>query len=316
MITEKDTNKCMKAFLEDQKYASKCSHLSYYPLVIDKVQGSIITDIDGNEFIDFLSSASSLNMGSTFPPVVEAMKEQIDRFSQYTPAYTYNRTTTAYAKKLASVFPGGVKAKVCFGNCGSDANDAAIKFARAYTGRPKIFVFLNGYHGSTYGSASLTTCSINMRDRMGPFLPEVYAFPYFGSDLSNAFVEENCLKDIETACSSYMSAREVAAVIIEPLQGDGGILPAHPLFIKKLHQWCKDNGVLFISEEVQQRIDNMKDATSAVNMAVEESAQGVTNVANKSSEMVTSMNEIGNEAGSSSEVSVTLSNEVHKFKLD
>ena len=252
MITEKDTQKCMEVFLEDQKYASKCSHLSYYPLVIAKAKGSIITDIDGNEFIDFLSSASSLNMGSAFPPVVKAMKDQIDSFSQYTPAYTYNVKTTEYAKKLCSVYPGGVKAKVCFGNCGSDANDAAIKFSRAYTGRPKIFVFLNGYHGSTYGSASLTTCSINMRDRMGPFLPEIYAFPYFGIDQDDEYVEQNCIKDIETACSSYMSSREVAAVIIEPVQGDGGILPAHPIFLKKLYQWCKDNGVLFISEEVQQ----------------------------------------------------------------
>ena len=95
----------MEVFLEDQKYASKCSHLSYYPLVIAKAKGSIITDIDGNEFIDFLSSASSLNMGSAFPPVVKAMKDQIDSFSQYTPAYTYNVKTTEYAKKLCSVYP-------------------------------------------------------------------------------------------------------------------------------------------------------------------------------------------------------------------
>ena len=252
MITEKDTPKCMEVFREDQKYTAKCNHLSYYPLVIDKIEGSIITDIDGNEYIDFLSSASSLNLGSCFPPVVEAMKKQIDAFSQYTPVYTYNEKTTGYAKRLCSVFPGGGEAKICFGNCGSDGNDAAVKFARAYTGRQKIIVFLNGYHGSTYGSQSLTTCSVNMRSKMGPFLPEIYAFPYFGSDLDDGYVEENCLKDIEAACSSYMNASEVAAVIIEPLQGDGGILPAHPIFMKKLYDWCKENGILFISEEVQQ----------------------------------------------------------------
>lgn len=252
MITEKDTQKCMEVFREDKEVCSKCSHLSYYPLVIAKAEGAIITDVDGNEFIDFLSSASSLNMGSAFPPVVKAMKDQIDSFSQYTPAYTYNMKTTAYAKRLVSVFPGDVKAKVCFGNCGSDANDAAVKFARAYTGRQKIAVFLNGYHGSTYGSASLTTCSINMRDKMGPFLPEVYAFPFYGADMPDDVVEAECMRDIERACSSYINAKEFAAVIIEPLQGDGGILPAHPIFMKKLYNWCKENAILFISEEVQQ----------------------------------------------------------------
>ena len=89
----------MEVFREDKEVCSKCSHLSYYPLVIAKAEGAIITDVDGNEFIDFLSSASSLNMGSAFPPVVKAMKDQIDSFSQYTPAYTYNMKTTAYAKR-------------------------------------------------------------------------------------------------------------------------------------------------------------------------------------------------------------------------
>lgn len=252
MITEKDTQKCMEIFRKDAEVCSRCSHLSYYPLVIAKAEGSVITDIDGNQFIDFLSSASSLNMGSALPEVAEAMKAQIDSFSQYTPAYTYNEKTTAYAERLVSVYPGGVKAKVCFGNCGSDANDAAVKFSRAYTGRQKIIVFLNGYHGSTYGSASLTTCSINMRDKMGPFLPEIYAFPFYSSDMDDELVENECLRDIKRACLSYLSTKEIAAVIIEPVQGDAGILPAHPVFMKKLYDWCRENDILFISEEVQQ----------------------------------------------------------------
>lgn len=152
MITEKDIRKCLKAVKEDSGYVSKCSHLSYFPLVIAKGEGAILTDVDGNEFIDFLSSASSLNLGCSQPDVTAALHAQIDDFVQYTSAYTYNEKTIEYAKKLASVYPGGVKAKVCFGNCGSDANDAAIKFARAFTGRQKIIVFVNGYHGNTYGS--------------------------------------------------------------------------------------------------------------------------------------------------------------------
>ena len=105
----------MEIFRKDAEVCARCSHLSYYPLVIAKAEGSVITDIDGNQFIDFLSSASSLNMGSALPEVAEAMrKAQIDSFSQYTPAYTYNDKTTAYAERLVSVYPGGVKAKGLF----------------------------------------------------------------------------------------------------------------------------------------------------------------------------------------------------------
>lgn len=252
MVTEKNTKKCMEIYELDKKYIAPCMHLSYYPLAIAKVDNAIITDVDGNEYIDFLSSASSLNMGSTNPVVVEAMKKQIDNFAQYALPYTYNEQSVEYAKRLTSVYPGGGDVKIVFGNCGSDGNDAAVKFSRAFTGRQKVIVFKNGYHGSTYGSASMTTVTDRMRNGMGPFLPEIYAFPFFGTDKDDAYVEENCIKEIEEAAATYMPANEVACVVIEPIQGDGGILPAHPIFMKKLYDWCKKNGVLFISEEVQQ----------------------------------------------------------------
>ena len=236
----------------DKKVVAPCQRLSYYPLVIEKGQGAILTDVDGKEYIDFLSSASSLNLGSSHPVVTEAIKEQLDHFSQYTCAYTYNEATTSYAERLTSVFPGGVKAKIAFGNCGSDGNDCAVKFTRAYTGRQKIIVFINGYHGNTYGSSTMTTCSTKMHEKMGPFLPEIYAFPFYGTDVPDDVCEKECLSAIETAFSTWMPANEVAAVVIEPIQGDAGILPAHPIFMKKLYELCHENGILFISEEVQQ----------------------------------------------------------------
>ena len=199
-----------------------------------------------------MSSASSLNIGSSNPIITKAIEEQLKKFTQYTAAYTYNEQTTEYAERLVSVYPGGVKAKVCFGNCGSDGNDAAVKFARAFTGRQKIIVFINGYHGNTYGSCSMTTCSTRMHAKMGPFLPEIYPFPFYGTDKSDEEVERDCMKAMETAFSTYLPATEVAAMVIEPVQGDGGILPAHPIFMKKLYETCKKYGILFISEEVQQ----------------------------------------------------------------
>lgn len=245
-------DRCNSLVERDEKVVAPCQHLSYYPLAIAKVEGSVITDLDGNKFIDFLSSASSLNIGSSNPIITKAIEEQLKKFTQYTAAYTYNEQTTEYAERLVSVYPGGVKAKICFGNCGSDANDAAVKFARAFTGRQKIIVFINGYHGNTYGSCSMTTCSTRMHAKMGPFLPEIYPFPFYGIDKSDEEVERDCMKAMETALSTYLPATEVAAMVIEPVQGDGGILPAHPIFMKKLYETCKKYGILFISEEVQQ----------------------------------------------------------------
>lgn len=243
---------CTAIVERDRKVCAPCSHLSYYPLAIASCEGATITDADGNTFIDFLSSASSLNLGSRHPVINKAIQDQLKKFTQYTAAYTYSEQTTSYAERLVSAYPGGISAKVAFGNCGSDANDAAVKFARAYTGRHKIIVFQNGYHGSTYGSSSMTTCSINMHEKMGPFLSEIYPFPFYGVDVEDDVCERECLRDMERAFSSWLPASEVAAVVIEPIQGDGGILPAHPIFMKKLYQLCKDNGILFISEEVQQ----------------------------------------------------------------
>lgn len=246
------TTKCNEWVERDKKVIAPCQHLSYYPLAIARVEGDTIFDEDGNQFIDFLSSASSLNLGSCFPAITEALKKQLDLYAQYTPAYTYNAAGISYAERLTSVYPGGIDVKLCYGNCGSDCNDAAVKFSRAYTGRTKIITFINAYHGNTYGSMSMSAVTNRMRSKMGPLLPEIYCFPFFGVDVDDETCEAECLKEMERAFASYIPVEEVAAVIIEPVQGDAGLIAAHPIFMKKLYELCKKNGILFISEEVQQ----------------------------------------------------------------
>ena len=242
---------CTKWVERDKKVVAPCSHLSYFPLVVESADGDIIRDADGNEFIDFLTSASSLNLGSRHPVVMKAIEKQITQCTQYTAAYTYNKPMIEYAERLTSVYPGGVEAKICFGNCGSDANDAAVKFARAYTGRQKIITFENSYHGNTYGSSTLSACSTRMSKGMGPFLPEVYHFPFYGEmDVDDSC--KTCVGEIKAAFESYLPPQEVAAVIIELMQGDGGLHMAHPRFIQELYALCKEHGILFIAEEVQQ----------------------------------------------------------------
>ena len=242
-------DKCLQVIDEKEKYLMR--NFQYYPIVIKEAKGSIITDLDNNKFIDFLSSASSLNLGSSNEILTKAIKNQLDKFSQYCIGYIANEQVIEYAKLLTSVYPGGIKAKVSFANSGSEANDTAIKFARAYTKRQKIISFLNGYHGSTYGAISISSCTNKMRNNFGPFLPEVYIFPFYDIDINNEIVERESTKEIEKALENYLPAKEVAAIFIEIVQGDAGILPAHPIFIKKLYNLCKKNGILFIVDDVQ-----------------------------------------------------------------
>lgn len=243
---------CEKWVERDEKVIAPAQRLSYFPLVVEKSVGAVITDADGKEYIDFLSSASSLNLGGTHPAVTQAISEQLLKCSQYTAVYTYNKPMIEYAEKLVSIFPGGGDIKVSFSNCGSEANDAAIKFSRAFTGRSKIITFENSYHGNTYGASSLSACTPKMSQKMGPFLPEVYHFHFVGADEDPAGWDYDCVSHIKRAFQSYLSPDEVAAVILEPLQGDGGMLPAHTLFMQQLYELCREHGILFISEEVQQ----------------------------------------------------------------
>lgn len=249
---DKKTDRCEELIARDRAVIAPCTHLSYFPLAVASADGAILTDEDGSEFIDFLSSASSLNVGSRSPEVMRAMREQMERVTQYAIAYTYGRPSIEYAERLTSSYPGGVRAKIAFGNCGSDANDAAIKFARAYTGRSDVILFTGSYHGSTYGSIGMSACAARLHSKIGPFMPGLHFFPFFGSDLPDDEVERDCLRMIETAFESYLAPEEVAACVIEPVQGDGGLLPAHPIFMRKLHEICAKHGILFISDEVQQ----------------------------------------------------------------
>ena len=182
-----ETNEAWVA--RDTSIIAPCQHLSYFPMVVDHIDHDMIYDVEGNAYIDFLASASSLNLGSNHPKVTEAVKEQLEQYSQYAIVYTYGKPSIEYAEKLASVYPGGIPVKVAFGNCGSDANDAAVKFCRAYTKRTKIITFINGYHGSTYGSMSMSMVTTKMRAKMGPTLPDIFCFPFYDETIEDARCE-------------------------------------------------------------------------------------------------------------------------------
>jgi 4-aminobutyrate aminotransferase len=212
--------------------------------------------VDGNTYLDFLSSAASLNTGHAHPKIVAAVQAQAEKFLNYTVVYAYHQPATELAEKLVQVVPVPAPKKVSFGMSGSDANDGSIKLVRRATGRPKIIAFLRSYHGSTYGAASLSAVSLNMKRGLGPMLPDIYHVPFadcyrcpFGQTYGKCGVE--CVSYIESLLSSAVPADEVAAMFLEPIQGDAGIVVPPPEFLQGLKRICDQNGILFVAEEVQ-----------------------------------------------------------------
>ena len=257
MSSNSKNENCKKIVEEDNKVIAPFSRVPYYPLAIKRGYGSIVEDMDGNKFIDFLSSAGALNTGHCHPKVVEAIKEQAEQCILYTPAYMYHKPLVDLAQKLVKITPGNFPKKVAFGLSGSDANDGAIKLARAYTGRSKIISFIRSYHGSTYGAITLSAVSLNMVRKIGPLLPEIYHMPFpdtYRNPLGGAPEDagKNCLDYLKYAFANYIPPDEVAAIIIEPIQGDGGIVVPPLDYMQGLYNLCKENGILFVSEEVQQ----------------------------------------------------------------
>jgi 4-aminobutyrate aminotransferase len=248
---------CKEAIERDNSVIASACRIPYYPLVISKANGSIVEDLDGNKYIDLLSSAGALNVGHSNREVNQAMIKQINKFINYTSAYFYNEPMIELAERLIEITPGDHKKRVAFGLTGSDANDGAIKFARAFTGRSKILTFLGAYHGATYGSITMSGISPKMRREMGPFLPEIYSFPYpycyrCAFNQKEETCNLDCLETIRTAFRTYLPEEEVAAFVIEPLQGDNGMIVPPKRYIKQLYELCAEKGILFISEEVQQ----------------------------------------------------------------
>lgn len=241
----------------DAKVYPELARIPYYPLAIKKGRGAIIEDFDGNKFIDMLSSASALNTGHSHPRIVKAMKEQIDNFISYTAAYTYSKPLVDLGEELIKITPGDFEKRVVYGLTGSDANDGMIKLARAYTGKSKIISFIGSYHGSTYGAISLSAISSNMRRKIGPLLPDIehirypdcYRCPF---KCHEETCDLQCLNDFKIALNSYMPADEIAAILMEPIGGDAGIIVPPKKYMKALYEICKENNILFVSEEVQQ----------------------------------------------------------------
>ncbi len=243
----------------DLKVISPAQRIVYYPFVVEKAQGARMWDVDGKEYIDFLSGAATTNVGHRHPRVVAAIKKQCDKFIHSAFIYTYYEGPVRLAEKLCEITPGAFPKRVAYGLSGGDANDGTIKLARCYTQRKKIIAFLESYYGTTYGAISLSAITLRMRRKMGPFLPEIHHIPFPDCyrcifNLQYPDCGLYCLDAVETLFDTVVPPEEVAALIVEPIQGDAGIVVPPVDYLPKLKTLCKDHGILFAAEEVQTGI--------------------------------------------------------------
>jgi 4-aminobutyrate aminotransferase len=214
-----------------------------YPIVPVRGAGMAIEDIDGNLFLDFAAGIAVNSTGHAHPRVVGAIKEQASELIHYSASDFYLPVYAEAARELARIAPISGKLRTYLGNSGTEMVEAAIKLARHATGRQYIVGFLGGFHGRTYGSVSLTASKAKYHARFGPLLPGVYHAP-FGKVADLAWFDEVLFNHL-------VPANEVAAVIVEPIQGEGGYLVPEDGFLEGLRELCTKHGILLVADEIQ-----------------------------------------------------------------
>src|SRR5918994_392140 len=221
----------------------------YLPVVIEEGRGVTLTDVDGNTFIDFTGGVGCLNVGHSHPRVVEAAQDQLSRFSHTDFTIVPYEVYVTLAERLIELAPFRSPAKAAFFNAGTEAVENAIKFARTYTKRAAVISFEGGFHGRTLLSMTLTSKTHPYKAGLGPFAPEVYRVPfaqdYRGPDTRTA------LAALERAFTTKVAAEHVAAIVIEPVQGEGGFVVAPRDFMSGIRRICDEHGIVLVVDEVQ-----------------------------------------------------------------
>jgi 4-aminobutyrate aminotransferase/(S)-3-amino-2-methylpropionate transaminase len=221
----------------------------FLPVVIEHGERATLTDVDGNTFIDFTGGVGCLNVGHANPRVIEAVQEQAAKFLHTDFTIIPYETYVTLAERLVASAPISGPVKAAFFNAGTEAIENSIKFARAYTKRSAVVAFEGGFHGRTLLSLTLTSKTHPYKAGLGPFAPEVYRVPvaqnYRGPTAREA------LAALERALVTQVAAESVAAVVIEPVQGEGGFVVAPAEFLEGVRRICDDNGIVLVVDEVQ-----------------------------------------------------------------
>jgi 4-aminobutyrate aminotransferase len=237
----------------DRKFVSP-SYTRDYPFVIASGSGAVVEDVDGNRFLDCAAGIAVNSTGVSHPEVVKAISEQAQKFIHMSGTDFYYEPQVRLAEELASIVPIDGEVRTFFGNSGTEATEAAIKLSRYYTRRPGIIAFLGAFHGRSLGSLSLTASKAIQRRGFSPLLPGVYHAPYPDSYRASSpdAAAAQSLSFIEDQILTHLIAPDdVGAVVVEPVQGEGGYIVPPKAFLQGLRELTKKHGMLLIVDEVQ-----------------------------------------------------------------
>ena len=251
----------LRVLAGDEKYISP-SYTRSYPLVAKSGRGIVVTDVDGNEFYDFSAGIAVTSTGHCHPEVVAAIQKQAAELIHMSGTDFYYESLITLAERLSKIAPMAGPHKFYYGNSGAEAIECALKLARYHTKRPNIIAFFGAFHGRTMGALSLTASKPQQRRRFSPLMPGVTHVPY--PDLyrgrkdaiqdSDAFAL-NCARLIEEKLfKTTLPPEEVAAIFIEPVQGEGGYVVAPTIFMQELRRICDRHGILLVLDEVQSGV--------------------------------------------------------------
>jgi 4-aminobutyrate aminotransferase / (S)-3-amino-2-methylpropionate transaminase / 5-aminovalerate transaminase len=220
-----------------------------HPVVVAEGRGALLTDVDGNTFVDLTGGVGCLNVGHSHPRVVEAAQQQLTRFGHTDFTIVPYEPYVELAERLIGISPVRPPAKAAFFNAGTEAIENAIKFARSFTKRPAVIAFEGAFHGRTLLSMTMTSKTHPYKAGLGPFAPEVYRVP-FPHDYRGPSTEE-ALAALERSFLTQVAPENVAAIVMEPVLGEGGFVPAPTEFVQGVRRLCDEHGIVFVIDEVQ-----------------------------------------------------------------
>ncbi len=248
--------KARQLIKKDENFVSP-SYVRFYPLAIESGKGCIVTDVDGNEYIDLNSGLVCLNVGHCHPKVVDAIKKQSEKFLHYSNTDFYYRPVVDLAEKLCEITPGKFSKKAYFGNSGAEAVEAAVKLAKWHTRKQRFIAYISAFHGRTLGALSFTASKPVQRRYFFPMVPGVTHVPYPNCyrcpfKLSYPDCDYWCVDFIdEMVLQKYVPPEEVAGILLEPIQGEGGYVVPPPEYFQRLKRIADKYGLLMIDDEIQ-----------------------------------------------------------------
>jgi 4-aminobutyrate aminotransferase len=239
--------------LERDQRTMSPSYTRIYPLVVERGSGAVIEDVDGNLFLDFTAGIAVTSTGHCHPHVVAAIQDQAAKLLHMSGTDFYYRPQIDLAERLAKLAPGDSAKRVFFTNSGAEALEAALKLARWHTGRSRAIAFFGAFHGRTYGAMSLSGSKLVHRRGFTPLVPDIHHVPFpRGCTACATAADCACVRQIEeTVLKRTAPPDEVAAIFVEPIQGEGGYHVPPPGFLPALRELCDRHGILLVADEVQ-----------------------------------------------------------------